>query len=121
MQMLTDKQLDHFRDMLEHSRLELRELLNISTEASRTVALDQTMVGRLSRMDALQQQQMSHASRAAYRKRLVAVEQALQSLDDGEYGWCEQCGELIDTRRLEIKPESVRCIGCQQLSETGGA
>ena len=121
MQKLTDKQLDYFRDMLERLRIELRELLDISTDASRTVVLDQTMVGRLSRMDALQQQQMSQASRAAYRKHLVAVEQALRSLDDGGYGWCERCGELIDTRRLEIKPESVRCIGCQQLSETGGA
>jgi DnaK suppressor protein len=70
-------------------------------------------------MDALQQQQMSHASRAAYRKRLVAVEQALRSLDEGNYGWCEQCGELIDSRRLEVKPESALCIGCQQLIETG--
>ena len=121
MQKLTDKQLDYFRDMLERLRIELRELLDISTDASRTVVLDQTMVGRLSRMDERQQQQMSQASRAAYRKRLVAVEQALRSLDDGGYGWCERCGELIDTRRLEIKPESVRCIGCQQLSETGGA
>lgn len=121
MQKLTDKQLNHFRTRLEILRVELRELLDISTDASRTVALDQTMVGRLSRMDALQQQQMSHASRAAYRKRLVAVEQSLRLLDDGEYGWCEQCGELIDARRLEIKPESARCIGCQQLSETGGS
>lgn len=119
MQKLTDKQLDHFRDMLERLRIELRESLDLSTDASRTVALDQTMVGRLSRMDALQQQQMSHASKAAYRKRLVAVEQALRLLDNGEYGWCEQCGELIDTRRLEIKPESARCIGCQQRNETG--
>ena len=121
MQNLTEKQLNHFRGMLERLRIELRELLDISTGASQTVTLDQTTVGRLSRMDALQQQQMSHASRAAYRKRLVAVEQALRSLDEGEYGWCEQCGELIDVRRLEIKPESARCIGCQQLSESGEA
>ncbi|WP_438950844.1 TraR/DksA family transcriptional regulator [Porticoccus sp.] len=121
MQNLPDKQLNHFRDILESLRVELSELLDISTGASQTVTLDQTTVGKLSRMDALQQQQMCHASRSAYRKRLVAVERALQSLDQGEYGWCEQCGELIDSRRLEIKPESARCIGCQQLSETEGA
>ena len=67
-------------------------------------------------MQKLTNKQLDHF---AYRKRLVAVEQALRLLDDGEYGWCEQCGELIDTRRLEIKPESARCIGCQQRSETG--
>lgn len=124
---LTDKQLNGFRQSLMNIREELLVLLDISAEAGEAVVLDQTKVGRLSRMDALQQQQMSNACRAGYKKRLVEVQYALSVLEQGdtclsgssscEYGWCEQCGELIDIHRLEVKPESRYCLGCQQIVE----
>ena len=60
---------------------------------------------------------MSQASRAAYRVRLQAVERALKLFESGDYGYCEDCGESIDPRRLEIKPESVYCLGCQLACE----
>lgn len=101
-------------------REELRQALDMASSSSEVVTLDQSRVGRLSRMDAMQQQQMSQASRTAYRGRLQAVEQALALLSSGEYGWCEQCGEPVDLRRLEVKPESTLCLGCQQQSETRG-
>lgn len=125
---LTDKQLNGFRQSLMNTREELLVLLDISAEAGEAVVLDQTRVGRLSRMDALQQQQMSNACRAGYKKRLVEVQHALSVLEQGDsglcgsgscdYGWCEQCGELIDIHRLKIKPESRFCVGCQQATET---
>ncbi len=115
---LTDKQLEHFQANLESLREELDHLLAISSQATDVVILDQSRVGRLSRMDAIQQQQMSQASRAAYRQRLLAVDRALALLSEGEYGWCVTCGEDIDPRRLEIQPESVLCVSCQQLTET---
>jgi RNA polymerase-binding transcription factor len=121
---LTDKQLNGFRQSLMKIREELLVLLDISAEAGEAVVLDQTKVGRLSRMDALQQQQMSNACRAGYKKRLIEVQHALSILEQGvggssscdsglcEYGWCEQCGELINIHRLEVKPESRFCVGC---------
>ena len=114
---LTEKQLKFFAGMLQSLRKELLELLDISAEAGDTVTLDQTKVGRLSRMDAMQQQEMSNACRTGYKKRLQDVQYALLHIEQGEYGWCEHCGESIDLRRLEVKPESRFCIGCQCVTE----
>ena len=117
MKELTDKQLRGFRQSLMTVRGDLHLVLDISEESGETVVLDQSKVGRLSRMDALQQQQMSNACRTGYRKRLLAVEHALSAMDQGDYGWCEGCGELIDIRRLEVRPESSLCVACQEASE----
>ena len=114
---LTEKQLKILHGELIRLRDELILLLDISSEAGDTVVLDQTKVGRLSRMDAMQQQEMSQACRAGYQQRLKDVQYVLSNLDQGEYGWCELCGEAIDFRRLEVKPESRFCVGCQQSVE----
>ena len=114
---LTTKQLAGFRQSLIQIRDELCEFLAISAEAGEAVSLDQSRVGRLSRMDALQQQQMSSACRIGYCKRLRAVEHALSALDQDEYGWCEGCGETIDIRRLAVRPESCLCVACQEACE----
>jgi DnaK suppressor protein len=117
MEELTDKQLSSFRQSLMTIRDDLHLVLEISEASGETVVLDQSKVGRLSRVDALQQQQMSNACRIGYRKRLLAVEHALSAMDQGDYGWCESCGELIDIRRLDVRPESSLCVVCQEKSE----
>ena len=119
---LTEKQLRSFRRSLTELREELLMLLEISAEAGDTVELDQTKVGRLSRMDAMQQQEMSNACRTGYQKRLNDVQHALLNMEQNdsglcEYGWCEHCGDAIDIRRLDVKPESRFCVGCQETAE----
>ena len=124
---LTEKQLKSFRQSLTALREELLVLLEMSAESGDTVELDQTKVGRLSRMDAMQQQEMSNACRAGYQKRLTDVQHALLNIEQSdsglcgsglcEYGWCEHCGDAIDIRRLDAKPESRFCVGCQEAAE----
>lgn len=82
-----------------------------------TVTLDQQAVGRLSRMDALQNQAMAQAQarrRAAERQKIRA---ALQRLDEGEYGYCTDCGDAIAPARLAADPAIARCLDCTR----GGA
>ncbi|MCZ7675983.1 MAG: TraR/DksA C4-type zinc finger protein [Roseovarius sp.] len=77
-----------------------------------TVELDQQTVGRLSRMDALQNQAMARATgirRQAERTRLRA---ALARLDVGEFGYCEDCGDAIAPGRLRLDPAAIRCVSC---------
>lgn len=77
-----------------------------------TVELQQDSVGRLSRMDALQQQAMAKAQerrRAAERRRIAA---ALERIDEGEWGYCVNCGEEIAERRLRNDPSVATCINC---------
>ena len=119
---LTEKQLKSFHRSLTELREELLMLLEISAEAGDTVELDQTKVGRLSRMDAMQQQEMSNACRTGYQKRLKDVQHALLNIEQSdsglcEYGWCEHCGDVINIRRLDVKPESKFCVGCQEVAE----
>lgn len=83
-----------------------------SAESRRPVALDQQSVGRLSRMDAMQQQAMDEATERTRRRDLLRIERAEARLRDGEYGYCEACGEEIAKRRLEVDPMAERCVGC---------
>ena len=101
---------------LEALREELDALLSSTAIAARPVALDEP-IGRLSRVDAMQQQSMLAANRNAARRRRDQVDAALRRLADDEYGDCVRCGEPIDPRRLEARPEAPLCIGCQGLQE----
>ena len=76
------------------------------------MALDQSSVGRLSRMDAMQQQAMAAAQEARRHGRIRALEAAIRRLEDGAFGWCEDCGEFIGERRLDLDPTLVRCRDC---------
>jgi DnaK suppressor protein len=78
----------------------------------RTVDLDQQAVGRLSRMDALQNQAMAKAQagrRAGDRRRVLA---ALARMDEGEYGYCTDCGDALSPERLRADPTLPRCLSC---------
>ena len=86
-------------------------------DSTSPIELDQARVGRLSRMDALQMQQMARASsrrRQAERGRIAA---ALKRIDDGGYGRCLGCGEMIPVPRLKIDPAAPQCVDCAASSE----
>lgn len=104
--------LDKFKERLEARRAELLQAQH-ETEADRsTVELDQTTVGRLSRMHAIQEQATAIATGRKRDEELARIEAALQRMSDGEYGYCVLCGEDIDERRLELDPSLPSCIEC---------
>lgn len=84
---------------------------------ARPVELDQTRVGRLSRQDALQSQALSVASLARSRVEIGRLQAALARIEEGEYGWCEACGEAIPEARLEIDPAADYCVTCAEKRE----
>lgn len=96
-------------------RAELEGLLASTAEDADPVDLN-LPIGRLSRMDAIQQQ-MSAATRSGYERRLAQVNRALAGCDAGEYGDCKSCGDPIGVKRLTAKPEAPFCIGCQEEME----
>jgi len=79
--------------------------------------LDQTSVGRLSRMDAMQQQQMCKASARLVDQERRRIETALKRIDAEEYGYCILCDEDIAVKRLEFDPSLLTCISCAQNAE----
>lgn len=104
-------QQETFREPLEALAAELRDDLNASEEASKTVALD-TSIGRLSRMDAMQSQQMALELRRRQQNQLQRVESALQRIDKGSFGKCGRCHGDIADDRLTIQPDAVLCVRC---------
>ena len=109
--------LEHFRRSLRALRDELLDLGATGEAAAGTVELDQSRVGRLSRMDALQAQAMSQASNRRRAGTLRAVESALRRIDQGGYGECQECGEMINPKRLEFDPAARLCIRCAGNAE----
>ncbi len=104
--------LQAIRRALEDERTELMHVSESTAEEQRPVELDQQSVGRLSRMDALQVQAMAQALEARRQGRLLRIEAALQRLDAGDYGVCEECGDEIPPKRLDIDPAIERCVDC---------
>ena len=111
---LTESAIETKRVELEQLKLDLAAQLSANTDAAKPVKLDQTSVGRLSRMDSMQSQAMAQAVREGLMIRLSQCENALQAIERGEYGLCRSCEEPIGTKRLGAKPEAPFCLECQR-------
>lgn len=117
MSTLNTSQLDKIKTLLADTELRLLELLNLDDEATQAVELDQSRVGRLSRMSALQQQALAQASNETHKQQLIDVHRALHKIEEADYGYCEKCGDAIPFKRLQIQPESGFCVDCLQALE----
>jgi DnaK suppressor protein len=113
---LSEAQLGELESVLESLKQDLTRLLADTSEAADPVDLDEP-IGRLSRMDAMQQQQMQAANRQAATRKRQQVSAALGRLAAGEYGDCQSCGEPIGYPRLSASPEAPFCLDCQSRRE----
>jgi len=120
MHALTDRQLNQLQRMLAELQKGLRRQLEISGDGAKPVSLDEP-IGRLSRMDAMQQQSMAQANRRTAQNRLARVEAALRRYDSDAYGLCVECAEEIGYARLLAQPEAPLCIDCQNNREARDA
>lgn len=109
--------IEALKKRLMERREELLAVEDSAKEAVQTVELDQTRVGRVSRMDAMQSQAMARESE---RRRLLAlqrIESALERIENDEYGYCVACGELIGRSRLDADPGVLLCLDCASRAE----
>lgn len=120
--MLVESSSDHaniidcnkYKVQLIELKKELQDLMDESIEDSKPVELDQTRVGRLSRMEAMQEQAM--AIEVAHRRhiQMLRIDAALQRIEEGEFGYCVICGEDIEKERLAIDPAVHSCVVCAE-------
>ena len=103
---------DEFRDLLLARKAELRELSDMSAQARGAVELDQASVGRVSRIDAIQQQAMALNTERSRANELERIKAALARIEDGAYGECLACGEDIPEKRLRFDPSIATCVSC---------
>ena len=113
---LTSEQQRQLQADLVALQASLVQMLEQSSDGDQPVDLEQP-IGRLSRMDAIQQQKMRAANRRSSALRLQKVRAALALIERGEYGDCAECEEPIGFPRLRAQPESRLCLSCRRLSE----
>ena len=106
--------LDYFKEKLIKLRDELMAFEEIASKDGETVELDQSRIGRLSRMDALQAQAMSIETNRMRSQRIQQAESALERIDAGDFGRCIICSKDIDHGRLDFNPVSLKCIKCAE-------
>ena len=104
--------LDHLATMIRSEMDQLKYLSETAKDSRAPVALDQQSVGRLSRMDAMQQQSMELATEERRQQRLAALAAALRRVKSGDYGYCMKCDDKIAAGRLAVDPAVTLCIDC---------
>ena len=103
--------IEHFRERLQQLAGEINDDLAANKDDAGIVELD-TSIGRLSRMDAMQNQQMALELRRRRENQLLRIDNAFKRMDQGRYGKCGKCGKPIDEARLEVFPDVVTCVAC---------
>ena len=103
-----------YKRLLLERQEELLTLITNHKEDVAPVKLDQTSVGRLSRMDAMQGQAMAEEVKRRRGQELLRIRSALERITgyDEEYGYCVKCGESINEERLVFDPSIVLCKKC---------
>ena len=119
MNLLDSETLQLLRAQLLELQAALRLADETGRETERPVELGQARVGRLSRMDALQNQALSKATGERRRSLLKGVASALKRIEHGHYGECDACGNSINPLRLKADPVALLCIDC--ASEVEGS
>jgi len=115
--MLNDLDNQHFKQALLKLQADLHAVEQSGQEAAQTVELDQTTIGRVSRMDAMQGQAMAKESQQRRTIQLQRIEASLKRLEKGTFGFCLRCGENIQVKRLEFDPTAPLCIDCANQRE----
>ncbi|MFK7994336.1 MAG: TraR/DksA family transcriptional regulator [Granulosicoccus sp.] len=118
MSQFTDSELQKFKQQINTKIVTLESLGVASKEASDTVSLDQSKVGRLSRMDALQGQAIAKATAERRKQEIANLKRALVRIDDASFGECRTCEADIDPRRINHNPGVFLCLSCAEARET---
>ena len=112
---MNEPQRQHFRQILRAWKQQLME------EVDRTVHHMQDEAANFPDPNdrATQESEftMELRTRDRERKLIKKIDESLEMLDNGEYGYCEECGIEIGVRRLEARPTATLCIDCKSLDE----
>ena len=112
---MSDEQLEHFRGILQDWKQELldevdRTVKNLKEEAS-------NFADPADRATQEEEFSLELRTRDRERKLIKKINETLQGIEEGDYGYCEACGIEIGIRRLEARPTATMCVDCKSLAE----
>ena len=108
---MNEKDLSIYKQKLESMLLEIGEYLSKTEESAAAVEPDKGL-GRLSRMEAMQDQQMVLELRRRKKRQLLEVKNAISRIEQNLFGKCVFCGKKISSERLNVFPEVQSCVNC---------
>ena len=110
--MLVSGRMEYARYRTELERLRSDLTASLAEAGGAAPVEPDRAIGRLTRQDAMQAQQMALELRRRDRQRLQMIDRALERFKAGEYGECTRCGAPISAARLDVKPETPVCVEC---------
>lgn len=108
---LSTEQLTEIRERINTNISKTKEDIKYLVEVTQPIPPENS-IGRLSRMDAINNKSVNEAALAQARAKLGALEIALSKIDEADYGLCSVCKDPIPFERLKFRPESRKCVKC---------
>lgn len=109
------KQIEFFESLL-NKRLE--DLLNQAEQTmSELVSQSDQEIEEIDRASAYADQTMKLKIKTRESRLIKKVKQALERIEEGTYGFCDECGQEISIKRLEARPVTTKCIECKENQE----
>ncbi len=108
---MTSTEKQQLIEIINQKVIVLREEIAELTELTKPIPLDAS-IGRVSRMDAINNKTINEASLREKQKILKRLEQALENTHSKDFGICQKCGNEIPFGRLEYMPHTTRCVNC---------
>ena len=111
--MLTPSQVTQLKTKIEADIIQLEEDIPGLEAMTQPIAPDNA-IGRLSRMDAINNRSANQTALNAAKIRLTKLTRTLTKIDQPEYNECDECLVEIPFARLMLVPESEYCVACSE-------
>lgn len=109
---MTPQQRKNFKDLIESEIKRLKNELSVTEKDANPTVSPDNAIGRISRVEAMQNRRISEASFYARKMRVGRLEQALLNVEGEDYGYCQECEEAIPIGRMRLIPEATLCVTC---------
>lgn len=112
---MNENQQQHFRQLLNLWKEQIQQERDTTVQHMQDEAMNRP--DPVDRASLEEEYTLELRARDRDRKFLKKIEESLELLDNGDYGYCEDCGAEIGIRRLEARPTATQCIDCKTFDE----
>lgn len=109
--MLKPEERQHVKSTIERKIVKAQREIEELEELTKPIAPENS-IGRVSRMDAINNKSVNEAALGQTRQKLKKLERALENVEKDDFGTCYKCGQPIPMGRLVLVPESTLCMRC---------
>ncbi len=116
---MRSRDLDYFKKQLLQKKTALIDVVHKAESYGREVEAEGEAMDMADRASKSYTKEFMFSLSNLERQLIILVEEALERIQDGSYGECTHCGEIVGRRRLEAVPWALLCVHCQEMKESG--